>query len=71
VAPVAALDEKRPDALDQHTHERPPTDLRFRDEQTGRYGVNGEDVEPRNVIENEQAPCGETLGRVVTRDLHP
>jgi len=71
VAAIAALDEERPDPPDQIAHYRPVADLRFGDKKAWHHGIHCENVEPGNVVRNEEAALRQRLRRVVAADLDP
>jgi len=70
VTPAAALDEERADPRHQPADERPIADVGLGHEERRRHRVDGENVQPRDVVRHEQAAVGNDGRRVVDRDAH-
>jgi hypothetical protein len=54
VAPAGAFDKKRSGTLAENPHERPASNFRFRNEPRRAHDVDHEDVEPGDVVGNQQ-----------------
>src|SRR6266513_3041791 len=67
---LAALDVQRADQRAQPTYHRPGANFRFCDESRGEPRVDDEDVEPRDVIEDQHAATGEPFRRVLFANGH-
>src|ERR1051326_6602507 len=63
MAPAVAFDEKRADAHHQATEKRPRPQLRFGDEARRMNGMDDEDVEPRDVIRDNNEIAAKLLVR--------